>query len=517
MNKEKTNFQQSCNISRRKFLGVSALALGAINNLSVDLSTSSFTTEPVSAIDTKLGVKFIFTGTFHKEAYEGPCRWGKLDNLTYEVEMKRIRDGFNKFKMELELIKLTPEINLLEPAVVSTFIGKENPEGKIQNEQLDAFKNDDSKTDLYVVTHMYEGFKVGEYFKKPVIVMLNHARAADMTGALRAKGIQSFIAADFEEAFELIRLFFVKKAFKQTKILCVTDSPQEAPVPIQSSIVDLNSLKELYGMGHMYINYKKFFSTMDKIVKDNTILKMADEITDRLLNNAISCNMTKEDIKNDILFYLTVKNLMAEHSCNAFTICCPELCSSMQPWKRRFTPCLTHSMLKDSGFPSACDRDISTLLAIALKMYLSRKAVYMGNIDIDRKENILSMHHSVASLKMNGIDRLPSNYKIKHFTNSGFGATLRHNFNEDRGKQVTIGRFDPAGKKLLITKGTIVGEKELFNDLGCAQNVDIKITNGRELWRENQNFGPHVTMVFGDYINEIRDLGELMDFKVVNI
>lgn len=500
-------------ISRRKFLEISAFTVGALNTTLKISPPLSISTEPVSAIDTKVGVKFIFTGTFHKEAYEGPCRWGALDNLTYEVEMKKIRDGFNNFKKELELKKLSPEINLLEPAVISCYIGKENPEGKIQNEQLDAFKNDDNKTDLYVVTHMYEGFKVGERYKKPVIVMLNSARAADMTGALRAKGINSFIASDFEEAFDLIRLFFVKKAFKQTKILCVTDSPQEAPAPIQSSIVDLDSLKEQYGMEYMYINYKEFFDIMDKIVKDNTIQKMEDEITVQLLNNAVFCNMTKEDIKNSVLFYLTIKSLMAEHSCNAFTICCPELCSSQQPWRRRFTPCLTHSMLKDSGFPSACDRDISALLTMALKMYLSRKAVYMGNIDIDRKENILSLHHSVASLKMNGIDGPPSNYKIRSFTVAGFGVTLRHDFNEDKGKEVTIGRFDPTGKKLLMTKGTIIGGKD--RDLGCSNTVDIKITNGRELWRENQNFGPHVTIVFGDYTEEIRNLASIMNFEVI--
>ena len=141
----------------------------------------------------------------------------------------------------------------------------------------------------------------------------------------------------------------------------------------------------------------------------------------------------------------------------------------------------------------------------------------MGNFGVNRSENTINLHHSVASLKMHGFDTPPLSYNIKHFAKSGFGATIRYDFNQDKGKEVTIGRFGPRGKKILVTKGEIIGGRELFNGLGCAQSVDIKIADSREFWREDQNFGSHLTMVFGDYIEEIRDLGELMDFEVVNI
>ena len=106
---------------------------------------------------------------------------------------------------------------------------------------------------------------------------------------------------------------------------------------------------------------------------------------------------------------------MDKYSCHAFTIDCFELCSSMHPWRRRFTPCLTHALLKDTGYPSACEGDINALLAMMVEMYLSRKAVYMGNPDVDVDKNTLSLHHSVASLKMKGLDKSDSYYEIDGF------------------------------------------------------------------------------------------------------
>ena len=517
MNKEKKNPRHSCNISRREFLGVSALALGSIQNMSVDLPIFSASTEPLSAFNTKLNVKFIYTGYVHEEAFEGPCRWGDLKNLTHEVESNRLDSGFKDFKKDLELQKVPPEINLLEPSLIYGFIAKGNPEIVVSNELLEGLKDDDKKTDLYIVTHAFEGYKIAERYNKPIIVMHNAGRAADMCAALRAKGLKSFHAFNLEEAFNLARLFFVKKALANTKVLCLTNFPEKVPAGVVSTIIDLDSIKQQYGMGYEYVDYKKLFSTMDKLIKDNDINKKADEIASHLLKNAQSSNMTQENVKNSVLFYLTIKHLMAEYSCNAFTVECFELCSSMEPWKRKFTPCLTHSLLKDRGFPTACERDINVLLTIALKMYLSNKAVYMGNFDVNRSENTINLHHSVASLKMHGYDTLPSDYKLKHFTQSGFGATFRYDFNQDKGKVVTIGRFGPYGKKILVTKGEIIGCKELFKGLGCAQSVDVKIANGREFWREDQNFGSHLSLVLGDYIEEIRDLGELMDFEVVYV
>ena len=104
-----------------------------------------------------------------------------------------------------------------------------------------------------------------------------------------------------------------------------------------------------------------------------------------------------------IYFYLTTRSLMEKFNCNAFTSSCFELCSTQIPEKKKFVPCLTHTLLKDEGFPSSCEEDISVLLAMAILMYISKKSSYMGNPRVVDK-NTIRIIHDVPGIKMKGID-----------------------------------------------------------------------------------------------------------------
>ncbi|HCC69852.1 MAG TPA: hypothetical protein DEQ09_01665 [Bacteroidales bacterium] len=152
-------------------------------------------------------------------------------------------------------------------------------------------------------------------------------------------------------------------------------------------------------------------------------------------------------------------------------------------------------------------------MAMMLEMYVSNKAVYMGNPFFYRDENTLKLKHSVCSLKMNGLDEKNTSYDIHSFTKSGFGATLRHDFNESAGNPCTVARFDPSGMKLIVTSGEVLGGGGL-EGYGCEQNVMIKVPDCYEFWRSSQNYGHHMAFVYGDYTHEIRDLGDMMKFEV---
>jgi L-fucose isomerase-like protein len=153
-------------------------------------------------------------------------------------------------------------------------------------------------------------------------------------------------------------------------------------------------------------------------------------------------------------------------------------------------------------------------MAMMIEMYISRKAVYMGNPTINKKTSTLNISHSVASIKLNGFDQPDTPFDIQSFTNTGFGATLRHDFTKDIRQKVTVGRFNPEGTKMLISNGEVIGGGGMTG-CGCAQNVDIKLPNGYEFWRASQEFGHHLAMVYGDYTQDIRNLGDLMKFEVV--
>ena len=505
-------------MKRRKFIGTSAATLGGMTVFpSFAYQFLSETGLQIhSAMNTKIRVRIINTGVIHDSAWEGSCRPSYSDGFTKEYDLNMYEKNLDKIKKQIKTIEIPEEVEMLDPVSLFSYADKGNPDIYLPKDKLELLRPLDHKTDIYVVTHPFEGIKIAEKYQKPVIIMQPAGWAVDLPAAVRKIGIPGYHVNNYNELFRMTRIFMTRKAIQETKLLNITNFPNRVPWGEVSGITDFDVLKQKYGLETQFMDYDTFFGNMDKIGKENKIINNAGKYADKLIKNAGNNNMKKDDIIKSLLFYYATMYNMSIYNCNAFTIECFELCTSLEPWNRRFTPCFTHALLKDTGFPSACEGDINALMAMMVEMYLSKKAVYMGNPTIDKEKSILNIHHSVASLNMKGLDAQSTSYDIHSFTKSGFGTTLRHDFNKDKGEKVTVARFDPTASKILISNGEIIGGGGM-EGIGCAQNVDIQLPNGYEFWRESQNFGHHLAMVYGDYTENIRDLGDLMGFDVINM
>jgi len=306
---------------------------------------------------------------------------------------------------------------------------------------------------------------------------------------------------------ELISLLKVRKAIRETKILIVCDG-EIITWGVVSNIWNLEDLKCRYGIGSKCVSFKTFYDEMDKVDK-----KEAENISSQLIKGAENIYMDKDMVTKSVISYMATKSLMKKYECNAFTIPCFELCVTKVPAERKFTPCLTHALLRSEGYPAACEGDLNVLLAQMLLMYISKKSTYMGNPWME-EENILHIAHDQASLKMKGLNEPNLTYEIRPFTYGGWGAVFRYDFKKDKGQQVTLARFDPTATKLLITKGEIVGGES--KGKGCSgMNVDIKIPNVREFIHKQADFGHHLAMVYGDYTQKLKKLANIMKFEIV--
>ncbi|MGC9349564.1 MAG: hypothetical protein ACP5JG_15610 [Anaerolineae bacterium] len=474
--------------------------------------------ENSSALQTKIGVKFVVNGILHEEAYEGSCRHGDLKELTYEAEQQQLDEALARHKRAIAAHAFPPPVFVLDPVTTHLYVEKGNPDIMLTADQLQQLAEDDPQTDVYVVLGgglpQYTALAIAERYRKPVVLLNASGWAVDAPAGIRAQGLEGYYVQNWQQLDQILRVVAARKMVQRTRILGVTNFPDRAPRGVISAITDFNKLRTAYGIGYQNMNYRSFFGMMDELVDDPAVQDEAGAIADKLIDAATRNAMTRDDIVNTVLFYLAAKNVMAAYDCNAFMIECFELCSSMIPWERRFTPCLTHALLKDGGYPSACEHDASALFAMMVEMYLSRKAVYMGNPDVDIDANTLTIHHSVASLKLTGIEGPDTPFGIENFTQDGFGVTLRHDFNQDKGEAVTVARFDPTGTKLLVTSGIIVSGGGLEGQ-GCAQSVTCSIADGKGFLREQQNFGHHLALVLGDYMDDITLLGELMGFDVI--
>jgi len=67
--------------------------------------------------------------------------------------------------------------------------------------------------------------------------------------------------------------------------------------------------------------------------------------------------------------------------------------------------------------------------------------------------------------------------------------------------------------KILVTRGEII-ESGGMEGCGCSQDVTLQVPDCYEFWRASQNYGHHLSLVYGDYTQQIRDLGDMMNFEV---
>lgn len=505
-------------LSRREFLGTTAMAGGSLAFAPGALSSWFFGPETIvrSAVyTTPLAVKFVHTGVIHQEAYEGSCRHGNLKYLTMEAETRTYGQGLDALTKRVNGYPFGPGIRALEPQGIYLWVEKENPEIMLMDDELRKLDGDDPQTDVYVVTGGLPQFtcvRIAETYQKPVIFMSPSGWGLDVPAGIRAIGQESFYVQDMDQLGDLLMVFKARKAFASTRFLNVTNF-DVVPKGVISSLNDLDFIRDHYGMDYHSVNYEQFFSEMDRFTADREIRRKSEMLADELIRAAGASNMTRDDVISSVLFYLTVLHFFDRYECNAFGVECFELCSSMHPWNRRFTPCMTHSLLKDEGFPSTCEKDLNALLAMSVMMYLTNKPAYMGNPDFDLEAGIIRLHHSDSPTRMKGFGEQADYFEIRSFTESGFGATLRYDYQSHCGQKVTLARFDPSGKKILLIPGEIAAGGGM-EGYGCAQTVSLAVKDAREAMRAMHDYGHHLSMVYGDCTGQVRDLATLMGFGV---
>jgi len=458
----------------------------------------------LKAFDVRLNVKPVFSTLIHRNSNEGPCRWGSKEHLDPEMDEVKGKKGFDGFCNEVTN-NLTSEAKVLEPAHI-TF----KDDWVIKEQEFEKLESTSEEVDLYLIGgahHLhFPCANIGERYEKAVAVIGDTYCSAD----LRARNLEGYGLLNYEELNHLITLLRIRKALRKTKILRILD--REISPGIINTAWGLDCIKTKFGMDYKNIPIKELAEEIDRFGLEK---KRAEERTDELIRNAEEVHMKREYIIDSVNFYLGVKSLMQKYECNAFTTDCYEICPDGRvSAERKAVPCLTHSLLKDEGIPSACEGDISALLTIAVLMYVSGKSTYMGNLNLSKGEGknpVVRFGHNVPGIKMKGFDKQDSPYIIRNFTYEGWGATLHYDFSQDKGEEVTLARFSPLADKVLVAKGKIAG-CDGFDEVGCRLVALIEVSDSVELFHKMSDFGRHFTMVYGDYRKELQELGELMNF-----
>jgi acyl-CoA synthetase (AMP-forming)/AMP-acid ligase II len=219
---------------------------------------------------------------------------------------------------------------------------------------------------------------------------------------------------------------------------------------------------------------------------------------------------TREQIINSARFYLAMKDMMIKNGAHAI--------ASSGCMGRPAKGCLTFSKLNDLGMVGACEGDMDSTLTMLMFNYAFGIPGFISDPVFDESENALIHFHCTSATKMDGPAGERRPFTIRNQSDSEQGVSLEV---ENRiGQDVTCAKFINLDS-LLISKGKIY--KITHDELGCRTQFWTKVADARKMYH---NWGAgilkggtmallHRVVFYGDYMNDMKNLGVLMGFNVV--
>jgi hypothetical protein len=219
---------------------------------------------------------------------------------------------------------------------------------------------------------------------------------------------------------------------------------------------------------------------------------------------------TREQVINSARFYLATKDMMIKNGAHAIT--------SSGCMGRPAKGCLTFSKLNDLGMVGACEGDMDSTLTMLMFNYAFGIPGFITDPVFDTSEDALIHFHCTSATKMDGPagQRLP--FTIRNQSDSEQGVSLEV---ENRiGQDVTCAKFINLDS-MLISTGKIY--KITHDELGCRTQFWTKVADARKMYH---NWGAdilkggtmallHRVVFYGDHMNDMKNLGVLMGFNVV--
>jgi len=217
----------------------------------------------------------------------------------------------------------------------------------------------------------------------------------------------------------------------------------------------------------------------------------------------------REEIIQSARLFLAVKNLMIQEKAQA-------ICSSHCMGNPR--GCLTFSKLNDLGLVGACEGDIDSTLTMLMFAYAFGVPGFISDPVFDTAKNALIHFHCTSATKMDGPagKRLP--FRIRTQTDSKGGVALEVANRVDQ--PVTCAKLVNLDT-MVISTGKII--EISTSPMACRTQFTTRVADARRMFL---NWGAgvipadvmtllHRVVFYGDYMQPMRDLADLMGLKVI--
>lgn len=217
----------------------------------------------------------------------------------------------------------------------------------------------------------------------------------------------------------------------------------------------------------------------------------------------------REEIVDSAKLFLAIKQIMIEM--NARAVCSRHCMGNPRG-------CLTFSKLNDMGYVGACEGDIDSTITMLMFAYGFGVPGFITDPVIDTAKNAMVHFHCTSATKLDGPqgDRRP--FTIRNQTDSKGGVALQVENRVDQA--VTCAKLVNLDT-MLVCPGKII--ETSTSPLACRTQFAQSVRDAKQLFLEwgagvigNDTMTLlHRVVFYGDYMERMRMLGDLMGFKVI--
>lgn len=315
---------------------------------------------------------------------------------------------------------------------------------------------------------------------------------------LPARDVYTFTPFGSQEVKDVLRAMFAKKFLGQLRALYFGEVPSHT---VPTSFYNIESMRRRFGITLIRRPLKDHVGAVQNVDE-----QLGEELGAKWNQTYQVGNNRRRKLGEYARIYLAIKELLCKENANALTIDCANLPSA------EYVPCFSVSQLIDEGCVWACEGDVSALLAMAILMGISQQPATMGNIfenttHQDIENNVIVLNHDVLppSMACRGCPVV-----LHDFHGTGKGLTGYAEL--ETGRKVTVISIDQFAVKMWVFRGKIAWTE---NTVHCRTSIGIKVQNARRIAKEIG--GHHPAIVYGDFIQSLHLLGEMLGIEVIEL
>ncbi|MGM0474814.1 MAG: hypothetical protein ACQERV_11760 [Bacteroidota bacterium] len=348
----------------------------------------------------------------------------------------------------------------------------------------------------------------------------------------------SVTEAMFDDLVYKIRLIRAIQELGQTRILMVKRDSGEVIASVnyrgdynQYFPPDHNSrttaqLKELFGAEIVPVEAEEFFETYA-----NTDIRSAEEVAGKWIDDAREVEASREEVVKTARAYLAFDELREKYDCNAVSTHIRRVAGSGK-LEHRFWPGLGLELgFKTRGIQAVCQNYPDMLIAEIMGYLLTGRPSMLGDYMYDTFNSTEILLHCGIPVNPYGDERrLP--YTIRTHAESPVrdipsepGSSTGITTEWPAGEIVTFWEVHSLTREIRLHTGTLVdgnvvysGGEELENVM-CTAKIIARVENIEKIRDQFRPYlyGIHRIATLGDLRQQIKDLGKLIGFRVIEM